>query len=289
MNYQHKHLLVSYFGAVVLIFAGCAPQQRGPMPVCPGKKSAAEALTILRSRAQNMVAFRANGQCLLEYYVEGKKHKENFPVKLWANPPVEVYLQGDIAFDPRGLVLGSNEHEFWLSIKLEEISSYWWGLWSEGGYNEKLVISPKIMLEAFGIAAVGSNREEERDWLLSKEDGFDVLTQRSDEGQAIKKLYISNCDYLIRKIEYFYTNNEVMVAAELEEYKEVVKGFFVPACIKITKRAGVNRGDSVRITLDSIKKADFPEKLRTRLFTRPDPQGFKHVYRVIGGNIIEQH
>jgi len=288
VTYQHNHLLFSYFAAAVLIPAGCAPQQRKPTPVCPGKESVTEAMSVLMSRAQNMVPLKANGQCLLEYYVEGKRHKENFPVKLWVNPPVEVYLQGDIAFNPRGLVLGSNEREFWLSIRPEEISSYWWGLWSEGGYNEKLVISPKIILEALGIAAVGSDESGERNWFLSKEGGFDVLTNRNDGGQIIRKLYISNCDYLIRRIEYFYTSGEVTVAAELEEYKEVLKGIFVPAAIKITRQAGVNKGDSVKITLESIKRAEFPEKLRSRLFSRPEPQGFKHVYKVVDGNIIEQ-
>jgi hypothetical protein len=289
VNSQRSHLLLFYFAAAILIFSGCAPQQRKPMPVCPGKESVAEAISVLMSRAQNMVPLKANGQCLLEYYVEGKKHKENFPVKLWVNPPAEVYLQGDIAFNPRGLVLGSNEREFWLSIRPEEISSYWWGLWSEGGYNEKLVISPKIMLEALGTAAADSNEPDEKNWSLSKENGFDVLTNRSDGGQVIKKLYISNCDYLVRRIEYFYTSGETMVTAELEEYKEVLKGIFVPAAVKITTRAGVNRGDSVKIALDSVKKAEFPEKLRNRIFTRPDPQGFKHIYKVIDGNIIEQN
>lgn len=288
MNHKHHHLLFSYFAAAVLIFAGCAHQQLKPMPACPGKKSAAEALSVLGSRAKDMVPLKANGQCFLEYYVEGKKHKENFPVKLWVNPPVEVYLQGDIAFNPRGLVLGSNEREFWLSIRPQDISSYWWGLWSEGGYNEKLVISPQIVLEALGIAAVGGDESGEKDWSLSKENGFDVLTQSSDEGRPVKKLYISSCDYLVRRIEYFYTNNEATVAAELEKYKEVLEGVFVPASVKITTRGGVNRGDSVKITFDSIKKAEFTEKLRNRIFTRPDPQGFKHIYKVVNGRIVEQ-
>lgn len=288
MNHKHHHLLFSYFAAAVLIFAGCAPQQLKPMPACPGKESAAEAILVLGSRAKDMVPLKANGQCLLEYYVEGKKHKENFPVKLWVNPPVEVYLQGDIAFNPRGLVLGSNEREFWLSIRPQDISSYWWGLWSEGGYNEKLVISPQIVIEALGIAVVGGDESGEKDWSLSKENGFDVLTQSSDEGRPVKKLYISSCDYLVRRIEYFYTNNEVTVAAELEKYKEVLEGVFVPASVKITTRGGVNRGDSVKITFDSIKKAEFPEKLRNRIFTRPDPQGFKHIYKVVNGRIVEQ-
>ena len=287
MNLQQNHLLLSSLSVTAMILAGCAPQLKR-LPVCPGKSSVSEALSTLKLQAQNIVPLKANGQCLLEYYVEGKKHKENFPVKLWVNPPVEVYLQGDIAFNPRGLVLGSNEHEFWLSIRPQDISSYWWGLWSEGGYNEKLVISPQIVLEALGIAAVGGDESGEKDWSLSKENGFDVLTQSSDEGRPVKKLYIGSCDYLVRRIEYFYTNNEVTVAAELEKYKEVLEGVFVPASVKITTRAGVNRGDSVKITFDSIKQAEFPEKLRNRIFTRPDPQGFKHIYKVVNGRIVEQ-
>ena len=309
MNHKQSHLLFFYFAATVMIFSGCVPPQIKPTRVCPGRKTATGALLVLMSRTQNIAGLRANGQCLLEYYVEGKKHKENFPVKLWLNPvrgpgrqkadiirfapsgaspPVEIYLQGDIAFDPRGIVLGSNEREFWLSIKPQDISSYWWGLWSEESYSERLVISPKITLEALGIAAVGSDPNDAKNWSLSKEGGVDILTQHNDKGQIIKKLYIDRCDYLIRKIEYFYLNDEPLVAAELEKYKEVIRGFFVPSGIKITKRAGVNKGDSVRITLESIKTADFSQKLRERLFTRPDPQGFKHIYKVVDGRILEQ-
>ncbi|MCJ7729129.1 MAG: hypothetical protein MUO27_04525, partial [Sedimentisphaerales bacterium] len=111
--------------AALLFVAGCQPPQQKKASVCPGKSAAADALSALSSQARKAVPLKATGQCLLEYYVEGKKHRENFPIKLWVNPPVEVYLQGEVAFDPRGLVLGSNESEFWLAVKPDEISSYW--------------------------------------------------------------------------------------------------------------------------------------------------------------------
>jgi hypothetical protein len=303
MTYQRKHLLVFCF-VVLSIVAGCAPQQWKPQPVCPGKKSAAEALSVLRLQAQTMVSFRANGQCLLEYYVEGKGHKENFPVRLWVNPVrnprqqgtdfrllpsngAEVYLQGEVAFDPRGLVLGSNEKEFWLLVKPDEISSYWWGLWSQEDYNEMLMISPRIVLEAIGIISIDGYRSSGKDWFLTKEKNIDILTKYSSEGQVIRKIYINSCDYRIRKIEHFI-DGIIVAVAELGNYKEIQKGVFVPGSIRITNLSGPNRGDGVRITLGSIRAAEFPEKVRSRLFTRPQPKGFKHIYKVVGGRIIEQ-
>ena len=74
-------------------------------------------------------------------------------------PPVEIYMQGDVAFDPKGIVLGSNEEEFWLAVRLKEVSGYWWGRWSEESRPEKLMISPRLVLEALGVAAVGDDRE----------------------------------------------------------------------------------------------------------------------------------
>jgi hypothetical protein len=277
-----------YLVAAFLIVAGCQPPQQKKAPVCPGKSAAADALSALSSQAQKAVPLKATGQCILEYYVEGKKHRENFPIKLWVNPPVEVYLQGEVAFDPRGLVLGSNESEFWLAVKPDEISSYWWGLWSEESYNERLMISPKIVLEALGIVALDSSRDSEANWSLSKERSFDVLTKSDDEGRPVKKIYIDTCDYLVRKIEQLI-NGTATVVAELQNYKELAPDVFVPVKIKVANVAGANKGDSVAITLQSIKTAEFSEKLRSRLFIRPDYQGFKHIYRVIGGSIIEQH
>jgi hypothetical protein len=280
-------LLFFYYVAAILVIAGCALQQQKRPLACAGKKSAEESLSALQLQSQNTSPLKATGQCLLQYYVEGKKHKENFPVKLWVNPPAEIYLQGEVAFNPRGLVLGSNEQEFWLAAKPDEISSYWWGLWSEESYNEKLMIRPKIVLEALGIVAIGEQKGGNENWFFSKEHNFDILTETDSEGEAIKRVYINNCDYLVRKIEHC-VDGAAMVAAELDKYKEVQNGFFVPANIKITKLAGVNRGDSVRITFDSIKPALFSDKLRSRLFTRPQPQGFEHIYRVVGGSIVEQ-
>ncbi len=285
MHYRHNHRLLFGFAAVILIVAGCAPQIQKPIPLCPGKKSAAEALTILRSRSENTAPIKANGRCRLLYYAEEKLNKENFPVKIWAAPPAEIYLQGDVAFDPRGLVLGSNEEEFWLAIKPKEISSYWWGRWSDESCLGKLMISPRTLLEALGIAQIGG----EQNWSLSNEVTFDVLTKCNEQGIIVKKIYIFNSrDYPIKRIEHFDTNGQVAVVAELDKYKEVNNGFFVPTVIKMTNCARDNKGDSVEINLGSIKSANFTDKQRRRLFIRPQPQGFEHIYKIIDSDIIEQ-
>ena len=266
-------------------FAGCAAEMKKPTHLCPGKKSAAESLALLEQRAENIVPLKATGQCLLQYYDEDKKlKKENFPVKLWANPPSEIYLQGDLAFDPKGIVLGSNEDEFWLAMKPKEISGYWWGRWSAGHYLDNMMIGPQILLEALGIVRVGP----QENWLLLNEGGFDVLVKRQGTAEN-KRIDIYNCDYLIRRIEYFDAGQPAAVA-ELAEYKEVIKGFFVPSVIKIVNLSEDNGEDLVSISLNlgSIKPASFTEKQRKRLFTRPEPKGFKHIYKIFESDMIEQ-
>jgi len=234
-----------------------------------------------------MVPLKANGQCLLKYYVEGKEkpQKEKFSVKLWVNPPVEIYLHGDVTLVPKAIVLGSNQDEFWLSVRPKEISTYWWGQWSQQDSSLTLMINPKTLLEALGIAAV----DAESNWSLSNEGAFDILTKRQ-RGVVIKNIYVYSCDYLVKRIEYFDVYGQVAVVAELDKYKQVLEGFFVPASIKIIERADDSPEDSLSITLDlkSIKPAKITAKQQNVLFNRPQPRGFKRLIRIVGGKWIEQ-
>ncbi len=273
-----------WIAAVILVLAGCAPELTVPTRICPGKQFLAQSLESLRSRSENAVPLRANGQCLLQYYSEGKKHKENFPVKLWVNPPAQIRLHGDFFLNPRGIVLGSNEREFWLAIKPREISTYHWGLWSEQNSSQSIIINPKTLLEALGVVPPGSDGS----WSLSPEGVFDVLTKRNDQGRIIKKVYIYSCDYRVFKIEYFNVDGEVMAIAELYKYKEMSEGFFVPRVIKIITYTQEGREDSVIITLKSVKPDKFDKKKQDDYFNRRKPKGFKRVYRIIDGHIIEQ-
>lgn len=268
----------------MLGLAGCAPKMRKPTKICPGAESVFDSLSSLRSRCESAVGMKANGQCRLRYYTEGKPHKENLSLRLWANPPVEVRLQGDASFVPKAIVLGSNEREFWLSIRPKEVSSYWWGEWAEQDGFHKLPLNPEILLEALGIVEIGG----EENWSLSNEGAFDVLTKRNDEGVIIRRMYIHSCTYLAWRFEYFDTEGEVVAAAELYKYKKVSEGFSVPTVIKIVKRAEGDKQDSVRIILRSVRPMAFTEEKRKVIFRRPPIRGFKHVLRIVGGEVIEQ-
>ena len=270
--------------AAMLILAGCVSVVQEPMEVCPGKESVGQALSALQSHSRNMVSLRAKGQCRLQYLVDEKKRNENLTTTVLVQPPFDIYLQGDASLVSKAVILGSNEQEFWLLLSPKEISTYWWGKWSEQDSSEGLVINPKTLLEALGIAEV----DVEDDWSLSNEGAFDILTKR-DRGVVVKKIYIYSCEYRVRRIEYFDRNGQVVACTELAGYREVSEGFVVPASIKITTYAKDNTEDSLSITLDlkSVRPMEITEKVRNRYFNRPQPRGIKHERRIIGGKWIE--
>jgi len=286
---QYKNRLFILFCAAILILAGCAEQIRQPTRICPGKKTADEALSALGSHSAKAVPLKAIGQCRLEYYTKGKLQKENFWVKLWLNPPSEIYLQGDVAFDPRGLILGSNKDEFWLAIRLKEISSYWLDRWTETGSVDGLLLDPRVVLEAFGVIAVDTDEIGLENWSLSKEGAFDVLTRRSDRAGIIKKIFIYNCDYSVRKIQYLDIDEKSELVVELDKYKQVVEGFFAPSIIKISSHGENMEGPTtVFVSMTSIISMSFNAKQRNVLFNPPEPTGFKHFFVNIDGKWIEQ-
>ncbi|MHC4497590.1 MAG: LolA-like protein [Planctomycetota bacterium] len=272
--------------AAVLALAGCVPQIEKPLRICPGKEDVSASLSLLEARAENAVAVKAKGQCRLRLYVDGepKPHKENLTLKFWLNPPADIYLQGDASLIPKAIVFGSNEDEFWLGIRPKEVSTYWWGAWDEQDSLHGLPLRPKILLEALGAVELGGDY----DWSLSNEGPFDVLTQRSEEGAVVKKVYIYNCDERVFRIEYFDDDGEVMFTAELGKYRNVSEGFSVPTVAEIVTSGEEGREDSVRISINSVKTVNFTDKARDRLFTRPEPRGFRRVIRIVDGKPIEQ-
>lgn len=279
--------LFPIIAAAIAVLAGCTPQIRQPSEICPGKATVAEALAALQSHSQNIVPMRANGQCRLEYYLEEKKEpqRENFDVRLWVNPPLEIYLQGNKALVPKAIVLGSNEREFWLSIKPKEISTHWWGNWAEQDLSKGLLINPRTLLESLGIEEV----KTQRNWSLSNEGPYDIIAKKED-GVIIKKIYIYCCDYRVRKIEFFDRDGQAVADAELGNYKEVSDGFSIPSLIIIKTYTRETREAPLSITLflKSIKPATITELRRKVLFGLPTPRGFKHIYRVVNGKWFEE-
>ncbi len=271
---------------MVVSFAGCAPPPVKPKKICPGKQSAAEALQTLSSQAEQIKSFKANGQCFARFYDDdGKRKKEEFTIKLWLNPESEIRLFGDIAFNARGLDIGSNEDEFWVGAKPKEIgSSFYWGSWNEQKEKTLLMLGPKLLLEALGIV----DYSEQQDWSFSNEKGFDVITKQDGE-KAVKKVYISTCDYRTAKIEYFDDENKTAAALELAKYKVFFDDVVIPKEIKITIAGTEGKDDNFRIVVKKLQPFEFTEDKRTVFFSRPEqPKGFKNIYKIVNGELIEQ-
>jgi hypothetical protein len=266
--------------------SGCARERFEPVEIYPERKSGIECVGLLRELAGSAPSLRANGKCVLRYRENGKVRKESFPVKIWIKPPSEVYLQGDIAFDPRAVVVGSNEREFWIWIKPGKISTYWWGLWPQVDPAGRIPLNPRLVLEAMGSVAdldgpgVG--------WTLGKSRDFEVLSIERD-AVLTKRLYL-DCRYCaVAKVEYFYPGGAVAAAMDLENYRSVGSDRRIPARIRIVS-SDPDGEESVRIDvkLDSVKETVFSEAQLARLFSRPKPRGFKHVYRLVGQRWFER-
>jgi hypothetical protein len=270
-----------------MILAGCAPKLPKPLLICPGRQSASSSLYLLQVYANDTKNLNASGQCLAEFTIDGKPHRENFPVKIWYNVPSRIRIHGDIAFNPRGLDVGSNKDEFWMAMKPKEAgNSYFWGKWTENADFGGLKFGPKVFIESLGLIEVNQSDN----WVLSNSKGTDILSKYDDNGRIIKKIYIYNCDYRVRKIEYFGDNEKVVVAVELDDYKDIYNGVLVPQKIHIFNFNNNGTRDSFRIKLSSVKAMTefYLGKQQKVLFSRPEPRGFERIYRIVDGDVIEQ-
>jgi hypothetical protein len=279
---KKSRYIVTCISALLTLF-GCEPGAKKPLLVCPGKNSSAEALSALQMQSENMVSLYTRGKSRLQYYDEkGKKHKENLDVTILVKSSDKIYFQGDMSVVKKAIIVGANEREFWLAIKPKEISSYWWGQWPDLDPSQDILINPKTLLEALGIAKVDLQAE----WSLSNEGPFDILTMRK-ESVIIKKIYIYCCDYTIRKIEYFDSDERVLARMELDEYKEVTEKFFVPSLIEVTTYGSDKNEDSFAISfnLNSIEHREITAS-QNEYFIRFPPKGYKNLHRLENGNWI---
>ncbi len=271
---------------VALIFlAGCVGPKIEKLAVCSGKASLEDSLAALNNQAGQIKPFRASGQCFATGNEKGKKHKEEFSFKLWFNPPNELRLFGDVAFNARGLDIGCNETEFWFAARPKELgNSFSWGKWSEQRQTPlgRIILTP--LLDAFGKITIGNPQ----DWSLSNQGPFDVLTEQS-QGKIVKKIYIYCCDYRIRKIEYFDDEGNVSVVLEMKNYREIFDGSLFPSELMLRDFYYEGKEDLIRVVLGTVKKYDYTTQKRAAFFERPtDLNGFEHVYRAVDGGLNEQ-
>jgi len=275
--------------AAGMFLGGCAAAPGRPrLTICPGKANVDDALAALAAHAQQAVPLKANGQILLTYHEpDSKKEKRhNLPMQLWFDPPWEMYIQGSIGVDPKAVIIGSNKGSFWLALRPPEMSSYYIGDWAQARSVEGLTMSPKVVLEAFGL--IVDNEPNEGGWSLKNEGAFDLLTKRDEAGRLIQRVHVYACDYLVHRIEYFDGRQRVVAVAELGEYKPVTESFRVPTRVMVTAIGPAKRRDSIDITLNSMKEMKFNERLKGVIFNPLDSDKFEHVYALVGGKWVRQ-
>jgi len=283
LQFSFKIVLIAVYISAVVFFIGCAPPVEKKMLSCPGAGSLDESIQRLKANSQNIVSFRGNGKCQSVFYDDGRRYRENFSVKIWAEPPSDLRLQGDIFFDPKGIVLGSNSEEFWFSIK-PRLSTYVWGVWSEQDTASAGLINPATLLEAFGAPKITDRHK----WKLSNDKVFDILTKTNDKGKPVKKIYIYCCDYLIRRIEYYGKDGKITLIAKLDEYIKADNNFFLPGLIEMVTFDRKGNENSFKMSFDDFKAVEFTDRQKRALFARPEPRGFNNVYRIIKGDAVEQ-
>lgn len=282
-----------WLGIVLMaaLVVGCtAPQAQ--LNICPGKASVDEALAALDARVQRAQPLRVNGgQCRFVYYEPGDEEptRHNLSPRLWFNPPSQIYVQLSVGVDQKAVVIGCNDESFWMGLRPQEVSSYYWGTWDQAQEVDGLMVGPKVVLEAFGIIQRdGAN--DSGTWSLSNEGPYDILTKRDASGQLVKRVHIYACDYLVHMIEYFDTQGKSLAVAELGDYVAVAEGFDVPTEISVRALNLDGKADEMSIKLYDPKVKALTARAQEVYFNRNlrDMDKYDHVYRYEEGQWVTE-
>ena len=277
------HQLITIAIICLFFLTGCASLVSRPTQICPGKSNTAKAITELQARIDNITAIKAYGLCKLNFYDEkGKKLKEAFPIRLWAEPPSRISLHANMLFNPSAIVVGSNEEEFWVCSP--PMKSYAWGQFNnDGSITLKEEISPELsgfspqfLLDATGLTKI----DNPSNWSLHNADAFDVLEKHTPAGKITKRIYINCCDYTVRTIEYLSSIGNVTASIELDDYKIIAEGINVPHKIQVVQINDAGLPTSADIKLDKIQLAELSDQQQQAFFSRPKPDSFEKILKI---------
>jgi hypothetical protein len=284
MKSYHKQiaaLLVIIFCSMFLLTGCSEPIRKASAGSCPGIEDQAQAIAKLNHDRENVIAIKAGGRMLLEYYDDRNDlQRHNLDITLRFYPPDRLFFRG-IVFPVEVVRLGTDSSELWIMFKPKEISRYYWGHRPEADVCLKgQGLSPGRMIEAMGMVNIDT------EGILTRAGQMDVLTLNLTSGK-IKRIYIDRCDSLVKMIEYLDVNGNIETITELDDYRKVESNF-IPAKIVMTEPQ--NR-TYVELNLRNIKHFKPTEKqLGGKLFKRPKPKGFEKVYELVDDCRLEaQH
>jgi hypothetical protein len=256
-----------------MFITGCqAPQASGPVRICKSKGNIFEANAALAEHRAKIKGVRAGGNVLVQYYDnDNKLRKEKLGLTLRYYPPDLLYFRGDVLAQ-EVLRLGTNSDEFWVMSKPKEISSYHFGGMSDARNCPSYYwIDPQNLLDALGVVRGYASGA------LSGQEGFDVIT-KTLPGGVQKRLYIDRCDYLVRKIEYLGSYGEIKAVTQLDKYVQNGEESFIPSRIRMLDN---DSRTTVEVRLGNVRLFEpTSRQLDGKLFRRPEPKGFEHVYRL---------
>lgn len=277
MNYwrSKNSVLFLAIGPVVslcVFISGCAAPTVKEAPVICDDKSIGQVVQIFQRRRENIRPLRAGGSLYLRWYdSEEKAHEENLNIDLRFCPPDRIYFRGNSILG-EAVRLGANAEQFWIMMKPKEISTYQWGMRSHvEGCRPRQWLNPQCIFEALGVLWVDTT------WSVFSRGALQVLTRMDDRGNVVQKIYVGCSDYLARRIEYYDHEGRAAVVLELDGYRHVSDAAPVPTRINITHYETNTVAD---ITLKNVKLFEPSPKQLVGLFTRPEPKGFKHVFKL---------
>ena len=252
---------------------------------CSGKPTVTVAIEDLNARTAKMPGLKASGQGIIEFYDEdGKLRREPFPVIIRTMPPQGLYFQGNVIV-PKSVILGTNAQEFWLWIKLKEVDSFWSGPFGGcvSGASEAspvMLLSPASILESLSYVKLDS--QNPGGYAFRHKSPYDVVTMLDAQGLPARNVYIYSCDSTPRKIEYFGPGNKLMLTTRLSNYAMVTPELAVPTRIEMTFIDEKDRSQKLSIALnkDTLEVFRATPRQATGLFTKPDPVGTRHIFRL---------
>ncbi|MCX5633369.1 MAG: hypothetical protein NTW93_06835 [Phycisphaerae bacterium] len=275
-----------------IFLAGCAAQKRS----CPPLATADEATAVLKEYSANLKPLKATGNCMLSYTNEkGEKFAQSFPVRIWFQTSRKFCLYGDVMFDPRGVCFAVTGNEYWTYAKP-------FGMYIKGQINtaaDDYFSNPLVLVDFLEPVSADCNSlymADSADAILlhkvTKEPAMadksekvrlgmpygscNILVCRDSGLCKAKKIFIDCCGHFVKKVEYLNCSGNLVLTAELDEYKTVAQaGFSFPHKLVYRHFDGQNRSNLMQIKLDSVKlwQAN-PEQLKA-LFSPPDANNIK--------------
>jgi hypothetical protein len=253
-----------------IFLAGCAAQKRS----CPPLKTAQEAAAILKEYSANLKPLKATGNCILSYTNEkGEKFAQSFPVRIWFQSSRKFCLYGDVMFDPRGVCFAVTGDEYWTYAKPFE-------MYIKGKINtsaDDYFSNPLVLVDFLEPVSADCNSLYMADSADAKamadksQKGCNILVCRDSGLCRAKKIFIDRCGHFVKKVEYLNCSGNLVLVAELDEYKNVAQAdFSFPHKLVYRHFDGQKGSNLMQIKLDSVKlwQAN-PEQLKA-LFSPPD-------------------